>query len=262
MEENDILVTRHGHVATVTMNRPEVLNAMSEEHLNRLADIWRELRSDDTVRAVIMTANGRGFCSGADLRKVDMAKGKRTRPAIGIKEDWLSPLIEITKPTVAAVNGVAAGAGLAIALACDVRVSSEAARYSAIFANIAMPAIDGVTWMLPRIVGLSKALEMIMSADILGAQEAERIGLTSYVVPPERLMERAMELAEKFAASAPVAVQLSKTMVYRNLNRSYADHLEGSYYAGTVNRNFAQHDLEEGQKAFREKRRPEFKGLG
>ena len=261
MADDDILLDIRDHIATITLNKPAVLNAMSEANLDTLGEIWQRLREDVDVRAVVMTGAGRGFCSGADLNQIDLSEDRGRPPSIGPHKDWLLPLLELTKPVVCAVNGVAAGAGLSLVLASDVCVASDRARFSSIFTHIAMPAIDGVAWLLPRVLGRAKALELVMSGDIIDAREAERVGLIGYVVDHDALMARAYEMAAKFAQGPPVAVQLSKSMVLSGLTLTYTDHVASQMHAGLLNRSYARHDLEEGGRAFREKRPPRFRGL-
>lgn len=258
MEYKDYLVEKRGHVAIVTLNRPQVLNALTNEMLGTLREICRVLNEDEDVRVAVFTGAGRGFCSGIDLRLRGQGRGQS--PDLNPTNHWIAPLLALTKPTIAAVNGVAVGGGLAIALGCDIRIASETARLSAIFANIGLTVVDGIGSMLPRAVGLSKALELIYTAEIIDAREAERIGLVSRVVPPEQLMDRAMELAQRIAAGPPVALRLSKQIVYDSLHRSYLDGIPYQAYAGMLNSAIAGHDMEEGGKAFGEKRKPQFRG--
>lgn len=261
MAQDTILVEKDGHVATITMNRPDVLNALAHEQFEALQDAWRALNDDDDVRAVIVTGAGRGFCSGADLINFDLSSREGRRPVIGASQDWLKPLLEIKQPTIAAVNGVAVGAGLGIALACDIRIASEAARFSAIFKRIGMVATDGVAWLLPRHVGLGKTFELVYSGDIIDAREAERIGMVNEVVPADRLMDRAREMAQSIADGPPLALQLSKKMIYGGLSLSYEEYLVTQQYSSLVNRTYASHDIQEGARASKEKRPPRFRGM-
>ena len=256
MDNQDILIDREGHVAVVTFNRPKVLNAMTTDHFRRLIDICDELKGDAEVRAVIFTGTGKGFCAGADLSKTDMTGSDRKPFGMGESMDFIGPIMDLGKPTIAAVNGTAVGAGIAIAAACDIRIASEEARFSAIFRRIGMVATDGATWLLPRVVGLAKALELIYSGDIVDARESERIGLVSYVVPADDLMPRARAMAQQFADGPPFAIQLSKHLVYGGLSRTFQEQLLSQEYANVSNRAFAGHDIKEGTTAFREKRPP------
>ena len=260
MKDSDILVETKDFVTTVRFNRPEVLNSFASEHFRRIEQIFTDLKQDDATRVVIITGEGRAFCAGADLSQIDMADSKSRRPKMGTVSDWVTPILELTKPVIAAVNGPAVGAGLAFALAADIRVASDKARFSAIFRRIGMLAVDGVTWLLPRVVGTSKALEMIYSGDMLDAQEAERIGLVSYVVPHDDLLDRVNEMARQYAEGPPIALQLSKSLVMTGLSKSYADHLSAEQWASLSNRVYAGHDVKEGSRAFKEKRPASFRG--
>ncbi len=261
MPYQDLLFEKRDNIATITLNRPQSFNAITQDMLNDFAEVCRVLTEDNDIRVAIFTGAGKGFCSGIDLKMTDLTQRKEQLPNMNNAEQWIARVQAITKPTIAAVNGVAAGGGLGLALGCDIRIASETARFGAIFAKIGMPVLDGVGSLLPRTVGLAKALEMIYTADVIDAGEAERIGLVSYVVPAEKLMERTLEMARKIAGNAPVALQLSKNSVYSSLHRSYQDYLTYQFYNAMINSNFASHDVREGGLAFREKRQAKFRGL-
>lgn len=259
MDSEEVFVDKQDHIAVITLNRPRVLNALTESMLRTLPALCEELSQDDDIRVVILTGAGRGFCSGGDLTQIDLSRPRRRIKPPSATEH-LTCLLTVPKPTIAAVNGIAAGGGLALALACDIRIASEEARFSAIWAKAGMPAVDGVGWILPRIVGLSKALELIFTAATIDAHEAERIGLASLVVPSDQLLERAKEMAERMAAGPPVALALSKSIVYTSLETSYIDYLSRDPYYMLANATLAGHDVQEGARAFREKREPKFQG--
>jgi 2-(1,2-epoxy-1,2-dihydrophenyl)acetyl-CoA isomerase len=249
------------HVATWTLNRPEALNALDGELLAELADACREVDADPGVRVVVITGAGRAFCSGGDVKGANFATGVASAELADPAEHWAGKLLAVRKPTLAAVNGVAAGGGLSLALACDVRIASERARFSAIFARIGMSVLDGAGWLLTRAVGHSKALELLYTAELIDAPEAQRIGIVSRVVAHEALLEQALELARRIAANPPVALQLSKRVVHAALGCSYLEHLPVQWAAQRENALLARHDIEEGTRAFREKRAPRFRGL-
>jgi 2-(1,2-epoxy-1,2-dihydrophenyl)acetyl-CoA isomerase len=214
------------HVATVTLNRPETLNAVNEGLHDELGQVCAQINADHAVRVALITGAGRGFCSGGDVREMRMAGGGVVAPILqNPAEHWLGRLLAVTKPTIAVINGVAAGGGLALALACDLRIASDRARFSAIFARIGMPVLDGCGGLLWRAVGLEKALEMLFTAEIIDAAEAGRIGLVGRVVPHDELMLRARELAGRIAAGPPVALQLTKSVVYDSLDKTFLEHL-------------------------------------
>ena len=260
MANDELLYEVSDRVATVTLNRPDALNALTQSMLDEFDRIWDRVDEDDEVRVVVVTGAGRGFCSGIDLKQTDMADQKRRRPKLDYANQWTARIQRVSKPIIAAVNGAAVGGGLGLALACDIRIASDRARFSAIFANIGMPVLDGVGGMLPRTVGLSKALELIFTADIIDAAEAQRIGLVSYTVPHDELMDRSLEMARKIAGGPQMALAMSKHVVYNSLGRGYVDHLVYQNLAIVANATYASHDIAEGGRAFRERRKPEFRG--
>jgi len=258
----DLIYEKRDHIVTLTLDRPKALNALSPRLLDELAEAGREIDADPDVRVAVITGAGHGFCAGGDINSMNPAGAEaRTTVQQYPPDHWVSRLLAVSKPLLAAVNGVAAGGGLSLALACDVRIASEKARFSAIFAKIGRSVLDGNGWLLPRAVGLSKALEMLLTADMLDAAEAERIGLVSYVVPHDQLLERTMEMAEKIAAGPPVALQLTRNVVYDALDKSYLDHLPTQWAAQKTNSALAPHDIAEGGRAFFEKRTAKFTGL-
>ncbi|MBI3743227.1 MAG: enoyl-CoA hydratase/isomerase family protein [Chloroflexi bacterium] len=258
---DELLIETKDHITTVTLNRPHALNALTMTMLDSFARLWERLNDDHDTHVVIITGAGKGFCSGIDLKQTNMAEqGKNRRPNYNFSQQWIASMQAFTKPTIAAVNGVAAGGGLGLALGCDIRIASDAARFSAIFANIGMPVLDGVGSTLPATVGIAKALEMIYTADILDANEAARIGLVSYVVPAADLMTRTRAMAEKIAAGPPIGLSMSKHVVYSSVGRTFIEHLPHQALAVLANSSLANHDIAEGGVAFRERRKPKFKG--
>jgi 2-(1,2-epoxy-1,2-dihydrophenyl)acetyl-CoA isomerase len=259
MEENELLVEQEDGVAVMTLNRPQALNALTMTLLEKLPREWARLDADPSVRVVVITGAGRGFCSGTDLRQTDMSK-PRQLPSLDFSQQWIARLQALSKPTIAAVNGVAAGGGLGLALGCDIRIASDTARFAAIFANIGMSVIDGVGSTLARAVGYAKALELLYTAEIIDAKEAERIGLASYVYPAEEHMAKTLEFARRVASGPPVALAMSKFVVQNSLNKPYVEHLAFQNLGMLINQTFASHDIAEGGRAFREKRKPQFRG--
>ena len=261
MSYANLILDKHEHVATVTLNRTDVLNALNRALLDELAQVCREIDADPAVRVAVVTGAGRAFCSGGDLKETSFADAPagpvRQNPA----DHWLARLLAVTKPTLAAVNGVAAGGGLALALGCDIRIASDRARFSTVFARIGVSVLDGMGGLLWRVVGLPKALELLYTADMLDAPEAERVGMVNYVVPHEELTDRSLELAARIAAGPPVALQLTKGVVLDSLGKSFVEHLPDQWAAQRANFALARHDLREGGEAFREKRPPRYRGL-
>ena len=261
MATNEILVEKRDHIAIVTLNRPEAMNAMNPKMFEAVQVIGEELNRDEDVRAVILTGAGRGFCAGADIKNRDFSSNEGRVPQIYPDGGSPEAFRDIRKPTIAAVNGAAVGVGFAMALGCDMRVASENARFSTTFAKLGIPALDGVAWTLPRIVGEAKALELLYSAEMIGAREAERIGLVSYVTPPDQLMEKALELATTFAGGSPFANYLSKYLVREAKTKTYQEFLPLQYSASLNNRVYGSHDVQEAAAARRDKRPPAFKGV-
>ena len=261
MPYENVIYEKKDHISTITLNRPDVLNAQSAGLLADLATACIEVDADHDVRVAIITGAGRGFCSGGDLKQSNFAEGSGGNVLQNPADHWAAKLLSVRKPVIAAVNGVAAGGGLALTLGCDIRIASERARFSAIFAKIGMSVLDGAGWLLIRAVGLSKALELLFTAELIDAEEAERIGLVSYVVPHEQLLPRSLELARKIAANPPVALQLTKNVVYDALGKTLVESLPTQWAAQQKNLALARHDIQEGGMAFREKREARFRGL-
>lgn len=262
MEADELLVEQKGHVAVITLNRPESLNALTMSMMERFTAECARMNDDPEVRVVVVTGAGRGFCSGLDLRKNAIGDPKR-RNIYAMLDYGAHPIARLrtfAKPTIAAVNGVAAGGGLGLALACDLRIAAEEARFSAVFANIGMPVQDAVGAFLPQVVGIPKALEMIYTARMVGGVEAHQIGLANEVVPKAQLMERAMALAAQIAAGPPVALAMSKQIVYRSWAKPLDDQLALQNLGSFLNTAYASHDVTEAMSAFSEKRKPSFKG--
>ncbi|HKX77342.1 MAG TPA: enoyl-CoA hydratase/isomerase family protein [Novosphingobium sp.] len=262
-EDDRVLVEKHDHVAVLTLNRPEVLNAFSAGMGKLMADWLQALNDDPDVRVLVITGAGKGFCSGKDLKSADnLGKPAPRSPyrMLNFHEHNIASIRSFAKPTIAAVNGVAAGAGLGISVACDMRIASEDARFTAIFARRGIPAQDAVAAFLPQIVGLPKALEMLYTARMVGAGEALDMGLVGEVVPADRLLGRALEVAGQIAKGPPLAMAMIKQVVYRGLGRTIEDQLAWQQLGSYVNAINAAEDIREAGAAFRERREPNFKG--
>ncbi len=216
-----LLEKREDGVAVISLNVPEKMNAITRAMSTNLPLVTEELADDDDVRVVIVTGAGRGFCSGAD---VSMMAGGSDGGEIPPRSDRLrvtgSPHYDVfprlEKPVIAAVNGACVGGGLSLALACDIRIASDNARFGVAQVSRALVPDYGLTYYLPVAVGMSKALELMFTAEMFGAAEAERIGMVSEVVSADELLATADELAMKIAAQPPISVELSKRMVWRS----------------------------------------------
>jgi enoyl-CoA hydratase/carnithine racemase len=267
VSESEILYEVDGPVATITMNRPERLNPMTGPIMAGTIDALGRANADGSVRVVIVTGAGRAFSAGGDLSGLgssgDNAHGRAPTPYE--RRAWLRQtqkmvlaLRECEKPVIAAVNGVAAGGGCDIALGCDLRIASDRARFGEVFARIGLFPGTGGTYLLPRTVGIAKALELIWTGDLIDAEEALRIGLVSRVVPHDDLMVEVRALADRLAAGPPLALSLAKAAVYRGLDLDLAAAFD---YAATAEAiTLTSQDHREGVAAFREKRPPRFEG--
>jgi enoyl-CoA hydratase/carnithine racemase len=250
-------------VATLTLNRPERLNALGGSLRDDLHDAITRASADSDVRVMIITGAGKGFCAGGDVKAMQEAKdGKRERPLIEKiapgRDRTLLAMRDAPQPIIAAINGAAAGAGMNLALGCDIRIASTAAKFSQAFVKRGLHPDWGGTYFLPRAVGTATAAELIFTGDVIDAAEALRIGLVSRVLAPEELMPAALELARKIAAGPPVAIRLAKRAIYRNAESDLRSALEFETFA--QNACFETEDAREGIRAFVDKRAPVFRG--
>lgn len=250
-------------VRVITLNRPNVLNAFSDRLTTELQGALRDAARDESVRAVIITGAGRAFSSGQDLEELRARYGPDARPALGDElRRRYNPIImqvrTMDRPVIAAVNGVAAGAGCSLALACDLRIASTQASFVEVFINVGLIPDSGSTFMLPRLVGLGRALELCWTGRKLDAEEARQIGLVHAVVEPDRLMDEARGLALRLAAMPPRAIALTKRLLNASWTNDLAAQLEQEAFAQqTAGRT---RDHLEGVLAFLEKRTPVFTG--
>jgi 2-(1,2-epoxy-1,2-dihydrophenyl)acetyl-CoA isomerase len=247
-----------GAVAKVVLNRPEKMNALTWEMRERMRDYFQEIRFNDAIRAVIVTGEGRAFCAGADVDRMGDAgiKAARFRLQRG-SHSVIRHLHAIEKPTIAAVRGHAVGVGWSIALACDITVASEDAKFSQIFRRIALAPDGGAIWFLNQRLGMNRAKELVYSARIVEAQEALSLGLVNFVVPNDELMAKAEALAADYASGPTFALGLAKKL-FHMANGSLEDYLEVENMVQPQLNNSPDH--QEGKAAFREKRRPNYTG--
>jgi len=258
MSYNTLLYDVSERIATITLNRPEAMNATTDELYQELHDLLEIAATDRDVGCVILTGAGRGFCAGADLkaRKDDMTPIQRRARHRWILKDILEPLYRIEKPVIAAVNGAAAGAGFNIALACDFIVASEKASFIQAFARVGLVPDLGGLYLLGRVIGINKAKELCYTARKVSAQEAADMGIVNHVVPHEALLERARAIAASITAGSPTALAMTKTLLNKSSNSTIDQMLEYESYAQTVA--YLTPEYEEGVQAFREKRAPDF----
>lgn len=258
-----LLVDRRDGVVTVTLNRPEKKNAINGRMWRELIEVFDEVADDPDDRVLVLTGAGDGFCSGADLTDTDNAENLRGGVGGALRQMRVVGraalrLHELPVPTVAAVNGVAAGAGCNLALGCDLILASDRARFSEIFSQRALSVDFGGSWVLPRLVGLHKAKELVFFADIIDATEAARIGLVNRVVPHAELAGTAAAWAARLAALPPIQLSISKRLLNQAMSVSMADALEFEDVAQAMN--FASADTAEAMLAFMQKREPRFTG--
>jgi len=251
-------VDREAHVATITLNKPERLNAIDQDDARDILDICSEIQGDPDVWAAIWTGAGKGFCSGADVGRGPRAEAADADLNQLLDEgSWIArqgnALYSIDKPMIAAVNGIAAGAGFALALCCDVRIGSEQARFTTVFQERNLPPEGGMSYLLPRVVGVSRALDLAMTSRRVDAQEALRIGLLDRVIAAEGLLDEARAYAAQVCALPPSAVRVSKRAIRRALKSSFEDATRYESQLGALTRR-ARADSEEAMRAFAEKR--------
>ena len=269
MAEPLILESRQGDVVLLTFNDPERLNAMTEAMGHALSEAVGRLAGDASLRAVVLTGAGRAFSAGGDLDMIER-KGRAAREAPGepVRSEnrafmqgfyrlYLA-VRELPCPTLAAVNGAAIGAGLCVALGCDLRIAAREARLGLNFNRLGLHPGMGATWTLPRLVGPARAAELLFTGRLFDGAEAERMGLVNRAVERERVLPETLALAGEVAAAAPRAVRGTKQALARSLDSDLADQL--AFEAGQQALDYESADLVEGLAAAREKREPEFRG--
>lgn len=253
-----IIVETSGGVTTITLNRPEVLNAVNTPMAKELHDAVRQAARDAAVRCVVLTGAGRGFCSGQDLRGRAAGDFSYRAHLRSTYNPVILLLRTMEKPVLAAVNGVAAGAGCSLALAADLRVASARASFIQIFSRVGLIPDSGSTWFLPRLVGTGKAFELACTAEPVDAAEALRLGLVNRVVPPDDLMPQTMELAMRLASGPTRAYGLTKRAFAYAIGASLEQALEYEAQVQEIAGHTADH--REGVAAFIEKREAKFEG--
>jgi len=256
----EIIYEKENGLAIITFNRPEVRNALNYLAIDEALEAASDADADDSVKVLILTGAGdKAFVAGADIEEL---RARNTLTELGkrsARRRVLANLLEtMSKPTIAAINGFAVGTGLELAIACTIRIASENAKFGQPEINLGIMPGNGGTQRLPRLVGEGRAMEMILTGDLIDAQEAYRIGLVNRVVPQAELMPYVKELATKLAGKPPLAIKLAKDAVHAGLNMNLKDGIEYE------NKLFAilcgSKDKQEGVNAFLEKRRPDFQG--
>ncbi|WP_123053901.1 enoyl-CoA hydratase-related protein [Clostridium sp. JN-1] len=259
IEEKSVLLEKENGIATVTMNRPRVLNTLHPNLITELVDTLNEVENDASIRVVILTGAGRAFCAGGDLPYINELKtAVDGRKYIRHASQIVSTITKMSKPVIGMVNGVAAGAGFNIALACDIVLCAKSARFAQSFSKVGLVPDCGGTYFLTKAVGLHKAKELMFTADLINSDTALQLGIVNQVIDDAELKEAAVKFAERLANSASIALALTK----RILNLKESQELEYSLEleAGMQCVCLQTEDNKEGVKAFKEKRKPVFKG--
>jgi enoyl-CoA hydratase/carnithine racemase len=259
----DFLYDVEGGIATVTFNRPEVLNAITFEIYAQLCDLLEKLRYDDVVKVLIITGQGQAFCAGGDVHKIiGVLLERDVRDHLEFARMTGSVVRNmrlLDKPIIAAVNGMAAGAGAVIALACDLRIASDQAQFAFLFTKVGLTGADmGAAYLLPRIVGTGRAMELLMFGDAIDAQTAEKYGLVNKVVPNNTLMSTAREWAARLASGPSMAISMTKVMINNEWNMDLISAIESEAQAQALM--LMSQDHRRFYEAFRQKHRPDFTG--
>jgi 2-(1,2-epoxy-1,2-dihydrophenyl)acetyl-CoA isomerase len=265
MSYSQIVFEKDAAIATVTMNRPGKLNAYSETMVHEILAALSDARDDDTIRAVILTGTGRGFCAGGDISRdfqyPARYRGHKLESMLEMRENMhalIRFLHRFDKPVIAAVNGAAVAGGLTLALACDFRIAAESARLGDTSLKFALIPDEGGAYFFPRAMGMDRALKMSLLSEVYPAKQALELGLVTEVVADADLMTRARALAQQLADGPPIAIRLAKRMMYKQRGMDLDNALEDAAMATLVS-NYTE-DVKEGTAAFHEKRKPRFQG--
>lgn len=261
----DATLDRQGGIATITLNRPEKLNAFTPKMEDDIRAALDEVRDDDSVRCVVITGAGRAFSSGADVNAWDARIREGVEPSVveslrtnEARHGMPLRIYEMNKPVIAAVKGPAVGMGMDMALAADMRIVGESARFGMLYIRRGLVPDEGGAWFLPRIVGQAKAYELILTGDWVYGPEAVEIGLANRCVPDDKLMDATYELAGKIAAGPPIAIEFAKRAIRDGASISLRAHFDAiGYYMSVLNKT---EDVAEGMRAFVERRDPVFRG--
>lgn len=258
MTEPAVLYEAKDHIATITLNRPENRNSMTPDVLEGLSGAVAQARGDADVRCVVITGSGKSFCAGADFksRRDDDALPPHER-SFAMYSHFLK-VLEVEVPTIAALNGHAIGGGLGLAVVCDLRVANREAKYGANFVRLGLHPGMATTYLLPRLMGLPRATEFLLTGRIVTGEAAAEAGLANYAVAPDEVLPKAYELAREIATAAPLAVRWTKQSIYRHVDWDPVS--AARFEAHVQSRSFETEDNREGVKALLEKREPQFRG--
>ena len=255
MTYETLIFEKKDNIRIITLNRPERLNAMNFQIAVDLESVIAEIEEDEQARAVILTGAGRAFSAGGDIK--DMADPEAKNPPLG-RYIFFNKVEDVSKPVIAAINGICIGGGLEIALCCDFRITSDAAKFGQAEVKLGIMPGGGGTARLPRLIGPGRAKEFLYFGDFIDAQEAYRIGLVNKVVPPEGLMDEAMKWARELAERPPLSLKMIKDCVNIGMQMDLLSAID--YEAKCAKMLFTTEDSVEGTTAFVEKRKPNFKG--
>lgn len=257
---DNILYEERDGMVTVTLNRPQRLNALSVDTINEVMRALAQANADPDVRVVVITGAGDAFCAGADLKDApDPMTPEVAYDIVRLYLDYVLAIRNVDKPVVASVNGLAMGGGCCTALACDIRVASERARFGLAFVNIGISGADmGATYFLPRLVGYGLACELLMTGEPIDAQEAYRIGLVNRVVPHQELGAATQAMAQRLASRPPLGLKFTKRALYSGLDRDLKAEFDYEHFSQVAC--LLTRDYKEGRRAFLEKREPHFTG--
>lgn len=272
MEYQTIILSTQDNIATLTLNRPDKLNAFDARMEAEVADALDRVDNDDESRMLVITGAGRAFCAGVDLDSLpgsgvvpsstvtaDISAAEAARRRLNRSSGIILPKLQkMIKPTIAMVNGPAVGAGCDFAFGCDLRIGSEKARFMSAFVRVGLFSGWGGTWLFPRLMGVGKALEYLFTGDYMEAKEAEKLGVLNRLVPAADLVSETMALAERIANGPPIAIRLTKLMVYKGLAMDMETALQMAAACESIT--LTSEDHREGIAAFREKRKPKFQG--
>jgi 2-(1,2-epoxy-1,2-dihydrophenyl)acetyl-CoA isomerase len=260
MDYETLVLTKENGVATIILNRPEVLNALNAKLSKELELAIEEVRKDNAARVLVITGRGRAFCAGGDMKDLPLSPGDvvTTTAALEQLHRVLLSMRRLEKPVIASVNGVAVGGGFDLALMCDIRIASENAKFGEAYVRVGGFPDSGGTYLLPHLIGTAKACELLFTGDMIDAREAERIGLVNKVVPADKLDSVTKELAARLAKGPPIAIGMMKTAIYRSFTQDIESALR--YVAYMTGLCLQTEDAKEGIAAFAEKRPPIFRG--
>jgi 2-(1,2-epoxy-1,2-dihydrophenyl)acetyl-CoA isomerase len=253
------------HTALITLNKPESLNALDRQMHRDILTLCEEVKRNNDIWVIIWTGAGRGFCAGADVKQGPRPGFDENTPLSDRldEESWVSrqgkALYGIDKPMIAAINGVAAGAGFSLALCCDIRIGSENARFVTVFQERNLPPEGKMSFLLPMIVGMGRAMDLSLTSRRMEADEAYRIGLLDRLVPQDDLISTSRDIANRICELPPSAVRITKRSIRRAMETGFAAATEYEVHGGSLTRR-AQQDTEESRAAFREKRKPHYVG--